>query len=132
MSIYFQFIRYSFVGLASNVLLYLAYLLLTTQGLDPKPAMSMVYASGALLTFIANRSWSFRHGGRLHSAFIRYMAAYVLGYLLNLGLLWVAVDYMHLPHQGVQAVAIVLVALSLFLMHRYWVFAPTASRRSAI
>ncbi len=126
-----QFMRYATVGLASNLLLYLAYLGLTTMGLEYKTAMSLLYVSGVLLTFIANRVWSFNHSGMAHSAFVRYVIAYVLGYLLNLGLLWLAVDHMRLPHQGVQAAAIVLVAVSLFVMHKYWVFAPTSIERDA-
>lgn len=129
MAIHTQFFRYALVGLSSNLLLYLAYLLLTALGLGPKIAMSLLYATGVLLTFIANRIWSFSHSGIAHAAFVRYVIVYGLGYMINLGLLWLAVDRMHLPHQGVQAAAIVVVALSLFLMHKYWVFAPTPQGR---
>jgi len=119
-----QFLRYATVGLISNVALYLAYLGLTALGLNYKIAMTLVYVVGVLSTFIVNRVWSFNHKGMVHAALVRYVIAYVLGYLLNLALLWFAVDRLHLPHQGVQAAAIVVVATCLFLMHRYWVFAP--------
>lgn len=119
-----QFLRYATVGLASNLLLYLAYLGITATGLGHKTAMTLLYVSGVLITFVANRSWSFAHRGLAQAAFIRYVIAYIVGYLLNFALLWFAVDRLHLPHQGVQAVAVVLVAIGLFLMHKYWVFAP--------
>lgn len=118
-----QFIRYAIVGLTANLLLYLGYLGLTAVGTGHKIAMTLLYATGVLLTFIVNRSWSFSHRGMIHAAFTRYLIAYALGYLLNLSLLWLAVDLLHLPHRGVQAAAIVVVALSLFVLHRYWVFA---------
>ncbi len=126
-----QLSRYAVVGLASNAVGYLLYLLLTYVGMGHKSAMSLLYAVGVAQTFYFNRTWSFRHQGRLHGAFARYVLAYALGYLLNLGLLWLAVDRLHLPHQGVQAGAIVLVAVCLFLMHKYWVFAPTVVRSHA-
>lgn len=126
-----QFMRYIAVGLSANLLLYICYLVLTSIGMGHKTAMTLLYLSGVLLTFVANRVWSFSHGGLVHLAFGRYVIAYALGYLLNLALLWLAVDRMHLPHQGVQAVAIVLVAVSLFIMHKYWVFAPTTIGRGA-
>jgi putative flippase GtrA len=126
-----QFLRYALVGLTSNVLLYLAYLGLTTSGMGHKFAMTLLYVSGVLLTFIANRNWSFNHKGMAQKTFTRYVIAYVLGYFLNLALLWLGVDHLRLPHEAVQAVAIVVVALSLFLMHRYWVFTPTIARNSA-
>lgn len=123
-----QLSRYAVVGLASNAVGYLLYLLLTHFGMGYKSAMSLLYAVGVVQTFYFNRSWSFGHQGRVHGALARYVIAYALGYLLNLGLLWFAVDRLHLHHQIVQAIAIVLVAASLFLMHRYWVFAEPSVR----
>jgi putative flippase GtrA len=119
-----QFLRYAFVGLSSNALLYLAYLVFTALGMGPRLAMTILYVVGVSATFLINRKWSFNHQGLGRSAFIRYVLAYVAGYLINLGLLSYGVGQLGLPHQAVQATAIVVVACSLFLMHRYWVFAP--------
>lgn len=127
-----QFVRFAAVGIISNVLLYLAYLLLTfTFGLEHKVAMTLVYVSGVLLTFLVNRSWSFNHRGFAHTAFGRYVLVYVIGYFLNLALLWLAVDRLNLPHEGVQAAAVVLVAVCMFLLHKYWAFAPSGRSNSA-
>ena len=126
-----QLMRYIVVGVTSNLLLYLAYIGLTTFGLGHKTAMTLLYVTGGLLTFFANRAWSFNHRGSGRSALARYFVAYVLGYLFNLALLWLFVDRLHQPHQLVQAAAIVLVAVSLFLMNKFWVFAPPTARESA-
>ncbi len=126
-----QFTRYIVVGGTSNLLLYLAYIGLTAAGLGHKTAMTLLYVTGMLLTFMANRNWSFNHRGSGHSALARYIAAYVLGDLFNFTLLWFFVDRLHQPHQWVQAVAIVLVAVSLFLMNKFWVFAPQVVRPRA-
>ena len=126
-----QLFRFATVGVISNALLYIAYLLLTLfLGLEHKLAMTLVYVTGVILSFIFNRSWSFGHSGVAHRAFIRYVVANVIGYLLNLTLLVLAVDRLNLPHEGVQAVAIVLVALCTFLLHRYWVFATDRASRT--
>jgi len=118
-----QFVRFATVGVVSNALLYAAYLLLTMfLGLEHKLAMTLVYVTGVIVSFVINRSWSFGHVGMAHKAFLRYVMANVIGYLLNLALLVVAVDRLNLPHEGVQAVAIVLVAVCTFLLYRYWVF----------
>lgn len=123
-----QFTRYALVGLGSNLLLYLAYLGLTAWGMQPKAAMSLLYALGVAQTFAFNRNWSFRHQGGLHGAFTRYLAAYAFGYLLNLTVLWLAVDQLGLPHQFVQGVMILTLAVLLFLLQKFWVFAaPTAA-----
>lgn len=126
-----QFLRYALIGLASNLLLYLAYLGLTVWALGPKTAMSLLYALGVAQTFLFNRKWSFRHEGGLHSAFARYVAAYAFGYLLNLAVLWLAVDQLGLPHEIVQGVMILSLAILLFLLQKYWVF-PAQMPRPAL
>lgn len=124
-----QLSRYATVGLASNAIGYLLYLLLTHLGMGPKTAMTLLYVLGVIKSFYFNRRWSFRYEGRGSVAFVRYVAAYGLGYVLNLALLWSAVEGLGLPHQGVQLVAIFVVAGVLFLLHRYWVFAPATVQR---
>ena len=126
-----QFSRYALVGLTSNFVGYLLYLLLTYAGMGHKTAMTLLYAIGVIQTFYFNRGWSFGYQGNTGGAIARYGIAYALGYLLNFGLLWIGVDRLQLPHQAVQAVAIFMVAACLFLMHRYWVFPQTARSHSA-
>ena len=65
-----QFLRYAFVGLSSNLVLYLAYLGLTALGMGPRLAMSILYAVGVTVTFAVNRRWSFSHDGLGGSAFV--------------------------------------------------------------
>lgn len=121
-----QLSRYAVVGLASNAIGYLLYLLLTYLNIGHKSAMTLLYAVGVAQTFYFNRSWSFSHQGKLDRAFFRYVIVYGIGYLLNFAILAIAVDVLHFPHQGVQAVAIVVVAASLFISQRFWVFATSA------
>jgi len=125
-----QFIRYVVVGLASNAIIYVIYLVLTRIGMGHKLAMSLLYAVGVLQTFFFNKKWSFRFDGAATPALVRYATAYALGYVVNLSALMLLVDQMGLPHQWVQGVMIVVVAVMLFLAQRYWVF-PQLSRSDA-
>jgi putative flippase GtrA len=120
-----QFIRYATVGLVSNGLLFAAYILLTTVAMGPKLAMSLLYVTGVIQTFYFNKIWSFRHCGTHAPAFIRYCASYAFGYGINLTALWVLVDHLDYPHQVVQGVMIMVLAIILFLLQKFWVF-PTA------
>lgn len=123
-----QFSRYALVGIASNSVGYLLYLLLTYAGMGHKTAMSLLYVVGVMQTFIFNRNWSFGHQGGLHGAFARYVASYALGYLLNLSVLWLAVDRLGLPHQIVQGVMVIVVAITIFLLQKFWVFSDRLPR----
>ena len=92
MSIHWQLLRYTIVGLSSNVALYAGYLLATSLGMGHKAAMTLLYATGILVTFLFNRHWTFRDRGNTQSAFIRYIVVYGLGYLVNFAGLYLFVD----------------------------------------
>jgi len=119
-----QLSRYAVVGLASNAIGFLLYLLLTYAGMGHKTAMTLLYAVGVAQTFLFNRKWSFGHNGMISSAFLRYIAAYAFGYVFNLAMLVLLVDQWGWPHQWVQGVMIFVLAGMLFLLQRYWVFRP--------
>lgn len=117
-----QFSRYAIVGLVSNGLLYVGYLLLTAAGVGPKFSMSLMYGMGVLQTFIFNRSWTFGADGDVGGHFAKYVTVYISGYFINLSLLALFIDIFGFQHYYVQAALIFLVAVYIFLMQRYWVF----------
>ena len=121
------FLRFAIVGLASNAVLFALYVVLTSAGMPHVPAMTLVYVLGVLQTFAANRHWTFGHTGAVGAPLLRYALAYVLGYLLNLTLMLMLVDAMHLPHAWVQGALILVVAVFLFLLQKHWVFRPSPS-----
>jgi putative flippase GtrA len=89
---------------------------------EAKLAMTFVYAIGASLGFVANRKWTFSHSGTPFRVALRYVIAHLIGYSVNLVLLYIFVDNLGCPHQWVQAVAVVIVSLYLFLVFKLWVF----------
>jgi len=119
-----QFRRFAAVGLVSNLCLYGAYLFLTDLGVAPKIAMSALYAVGMTGTYVLNGLWSFGRARLSSQTFTKYLLAHGTGFTFNLGLLWFLVDLMQWQHQLVQALAIVLVAILLFILNRFWVFVP--------
>lgn len=126
-----QFARYALVGLASNLFLYLAYLALTTAGMEHKLSMSLLYVLGVALTFLFNKRWSFRHGGLHGPAFARYCISYGSGYAINLLVLILLVDHMGYPHEIVQGVMVLSLAVMLFLLQKFWVFRPSSAPSSS-
>lgn len=122
MTVLKQFIRYVLVGLASNVVIYGFYLMLTRFGMGPKTAMSLLYCLGVLQTFVFNKQWSFRFNGAATPALVRYATAYLIGYVIQLFSLMVLVDQMGLPHQLVMGSLILIMAVFLFVVQKFWVF----------
>jgi putative flippase GtrA len=126
-----QLLSYAMVGVLSNLAGYALYLLLTHLGCTPKLTMTMLYAAGATIGFFANRRFTFRHDGHVGATGIRFMVAHALGYLLNLALLLIFVDVLGFAHQIVQAIAIVVVALFLFMLFRLFVFVQRSPESGA-
>ena len=120
-----QFLRYAMVGLVSNLTLYLAYLLITQQGMGYKTTMTLLYALAVGLTFVLNRNWTFSHKGHVTKAFITYVFIYALGYIINLVALYVLVDKFGFRHQLIQGLMIIIVAMFLFILQKYVVFRKT-------
>jgi putative flippase GtrA len=122
MAISSQLMRYAIVGLASNAVLYALYLLITSLGVGHKTTMTMLYVAGVLQTFFLNRSWTFGHKGGISRSLFRYVATYGIGYLFNLAALYLLVDELGFPHQYIQGVLIIVVAVIIFILQKYWVF----------
>ena len=108
--------------MTANLALYLSYLLLTYAGVGHKTAMTGLYILGTIITFIANKSWTFKHRDSGASSFMRYIIAYFSGYMTNLLGLYFLVDILLYRHEIVQLIMIFVVAIQLFMLQRLWVF----------
>ena len=117
-----QFIGYAIIGLALNLILYGAYLVLTQAGIPSLAAMTLTYAAGVLIGFVLNRSIIFRYQGGNSGALLRYMATYAIGYAINFTLLWLLAVRAGLPHQAVQGGITLGLPVVLFALQKFWVF----------
>jgi len=117
-----QFVRYVIVGIVTNAVGYLVYLLITHLGGTPKITMSTLYIAGATSGYIGLRKWAFEHEGVVIWSLMRFTIAHSIGYSINFILLDKLVDDLGYPHQLVQACAIIIVASVLFILFRYFVF----------
>lgn len=114
--------RYAVVGILNNLRGYLTYLLLTWLWLDPKVAVSLMYPLGAFFAYFGHARYSFSYVGSKFMGAIRYFFAHLVGYLSNIGILYLLSDKLGYPHQLVQLLAITMVAGLLFILFRYFVF----------
>ena len=69
-----------------------------------------------------NRQLIFFHTGSIALVGIRYIFVQILGYLINFILLAFFVDFLGYDHQVVQAIAIIIVAIFLFILFQNFVF----------
>ena len=117
-----QLVRYALVGVVSNSVIYLLYLLITYIHVEPKLAMSIVYFFGTIVGFLGNQKWTFSQQKRDYRVALKYLVAQIIGYLFNFLILVVFVDTFGFSHRLVQAIAIFVVAAFLFVTLKYVVF----------
>jgi putative flippase GtrA len=67
------------VGLSTNLIGYLGYLLLTHLGLGHTTAMSSLYLLALTLSFVFNRKWAFEFKGDMTHSIFRYFVAHLIG-----------------------------------------------------
>lgn len=118
-----QVVRYIIVGVASNTIGYLLYLVLTQLGVGHKTAMSCLYFIGVGINFYLNRSWTFRTTQSVRAGLARLLLAIALGYLLNLIWLYTFVDLVGWHHELVQLAAIVVISVYFFMINKHYVHA---------
>lgn len=106
--------RYGVVGIATNLSVYLLFLLLIRLGLDAVVASALCYCLGVLLSYLLNRTWTFESTAKHRSDAPRFLLAYGGGLILNIILMWILVD--PLGAALAQLVSIVLVAGTIFAM----------------
>ena len=121
-SLSLQAVRFGIVGLTSNIVLYLLYLVLVKISVDPKLVVTFLYVLGLSWTFLFNKRWSFSHRGDWGRAGVRYFSLYGGLYLTNILTLVLLVDLIELPHAFVQAGVVMVFIPIVFLLQRYWVF----------
>ncbi len=129
---YRQLFNYAFIGVLINGMSYSIYFIFTYLSGTHKMTMTVLYLLGASIGFLANRHFTFRHDGCIGVIGVRYVLAQMMGYLLNLALLLLFVDWLDFPHQIVQAISIVVVAIFLFVVLRIFVFTPSLTETGVI
>lgn len=119
-----QLLSYALIGVLTNILGYVLYIGLTQLSGAPKLTMTLLYGIGSIIGFLANRRFTFGHNGHIGAAGVRYLLVQFAGYLINLFLLIFFTDWLGFSHQIVQAIAVVVVAIFLFILFRTFVFPP--------
>jgi putative flippase GtrA len=122
-----QMIRFGIIGFLSNSIIYLLYLFFTVMGMGHKTAMTLLFATGALQTFIFNKLWTFDYHGIIRTSFAKYLVIYCFAYVFNLVALFFFVDHLGYEHQIVQGLIIIFTGVVLFTLQRYWVFGASVT-----
>ncbi len=118
-----QFVKFGIVGVSNTTLTFVVYtLLLKGFGVWYLLASAIGFAVGATNGFLLNRRWTFREHVGDSLTPVRWAIVQSGGLAINEGLLYALVDGVSFDKLVAQAMAIVVVTTSTFLVNRAWTF----------
>jgi putative flippase GtrA len=120
--------RYGVVGIGQNLVAYAATLGLMAAGLAAWQATAVVYPLATLMSFVANKLWSFQKRPKSTGQFIRFVTAYILVYPIATGITWGLVAAGVDPRLATLA-SIGGSAVILFIVLTLWVFPKERQQR---
>lgn len=118
---FLQIIRYYVVGSLVNAGGYAVFLLLLQGGMGHKLAASLLYLLGTLISFWLNRTLVFDSAVTLHSGIARLILMLGAGYVMNISILYVFVDWHGFHPAIVQLFSVVLVSVFFYLVNKFFV-----------
>jgi putative flippase GtrA len=121
-----QLIRFVIVGLASNAIALIAYLLMSNF-MRPIVAMSVLYGIGFVLSFFGNKSFTFKSNTNVTVTAIKFTLMHSVLFCLQYMIHSYFVLSVGLPHQLVQVVSVVLMGALSYIASRKLVFLTTVA-----
>jgi len=115
-------IRYAIVGVGNTVFGLSIIFLVKYVGAGDLAANATGYFFGLLLGFRLNSKWTFRYRDKLLPAFYRFCAVIGTSYLLNLAVVFFAIQQMAINAYVSQAMGVIPYTIFSYLGLRYLVF----------
>jgi putative flippase GtrA len=116
------FSRYALSGALNTVVGFAVIFLLMWLGLSPFIANIGGYLVGLILGFFVSKKFVFRSAGHFTSQGIRYLAAFLTCFGLNLFVLQIALGWLQLNQNVAQLLAAATYTILMYLLTRYLVF----------
>lgn len=107
--------RYAAMGIATNGVCYLLFILLIGVGVAAVPANGLCYVAGVGLGYVGNRRWTFRSRNSHGRDMVRFACAHALGFASSIATIAVLVRIMPplLAQIGAIGVAAVVIFVAL-------------------
>jgi len=119
-----QLLRFAAVGVVNTALGYaVIFACMYLAGLGAVTSNVIGYAVGLIVSYLLNRSFTFRSAAPPRREIIRFVAIFLLAYLANLAALVLLIRHAGMHEGAAQVIAgVVYFALS-FVLNKYYVFA---------
>ena len=119
-----QFFFFCKNGLIINAVGFLLYFCITSFGVKPLIAVSIIYPFFLFLSFYIHRRYTFTENRNVFTLkmFLKFILTFAIGYLLNFFLISIFHVHYQFPHSIVQISAIIIISFLLFWVNKRFVF----------
>jgi putative flippase GtrA len=121
--------RYAGTGLLNTIVGFVVIFSAMALGFSPVVSNVAGYAVGFTLGFVLSKKFVFRSNGHFVTESVRYLVVFVISFLINLLVLRLALDYLHLNVMASQVAAAVSYTLLMYILIRLFVFDTMKSAR---
>lgn len=118
-----QGLKYGIVGVIGTFLHFAVLVALVELfGVHPVPASVAGFVLTLVVSFLLNRSWTFAVRDAGSGAFVKYAVVSVTGLLLNTGIMYTAVEWLHWKYWIGQLIVVLVVPPCNFILNALWTF----------
>lgn len=118
--------RYLGSGALNTIVGFAVIFMLMAAGVSPVLANISGYAVGFVLGFVVSKKFVFRSNGNLVQESVRYLTAFALCFLLNLGVLQFTINQLHQHALLAQLLAAGVYTSSMYFVTKHFVFRQKA------
>lgn len=118
---YGQFIKFCIVGVANTTISLVAYYILMRVGVYYLVASTIAYCVGILNGFFFSSTFVFKRKMGVKLA-VRFVGVYLSSLLINLGLLFVLVDFSGVPEFLAQVMVTFFNVIYNYFLNKLWTF----------
>jgi putative flippase GtrA len=123
-----EFFRFLLVGVFNTALGYsVIFFCMYVTGMSPVASNITGYAVGLVASYGLNRTYTFKSLQSKSGEMVRFLGVFVVAFLLNLLVLVVCIDKLHLHDGGSQVLAGIAYVASSYLLNKYYVFKAAGS-----
>lgn len=114
--------RFLVTGVASNVSLYLVFLMLLQLGIPYPIALTIGYVLGMILGYVVNRLWSWRDDSPVLRSAAAYVAVYLGIYVAHMSFVALLVEWVGQPSAIAALISFVCLSIPLFVLLNHLVY----------
>lgn len=116
-----QLLKYGLVGASNTLITFIVIAILTQFDVNPYASNSIGFAAGLINSFILNSRFTFERKSNSQNA-LKFALAFLVAYLLNLGVLYYAMTLPNIHNILAQLLAMITYNIAFFLFMKTWVF----------